>query len=100
MMVTGGNVTGITTALVAEGLIERRAIPGDRRAQLVRLTAAGKRAFDAMAVEHERWVKEMVGGLTAADRERLRALLGKLKTTMQGRDPNPADGSAAKGERK
>jgi len=53
-----------------------------------------------MAVEHERWVKEMVGGLTAADRERLRALLGKLKTTMQGRDPNPADGSAAKGERK
>src|SRR5262249_40149160 len=44
MMVTGGNVTGITTALVAEGLIERRAIPGDRRAQLVRLTAEGKRA--------------------------------------------------------
>jgi DNA-binding MarR family transcriptional regulator len=100
MMVTGGNVTGITTALVAEGLIERREILGDRRAQLVRLTAAGKRAFDAMAVEHERWVKEMVGGLTAADRERLRALLGKLKTTMQGRDPNPADGSAAKGGRK
>jgi len=100
LMVTGGNVTGITTALVAEGLVERRAIPGDRRAQLVRLTAAGKRAFDAMAVEHERWVKDMVGGLTAADRERLRALLGKLKTTIQGRDPNPLDGSAAKGERK
>ena len=100
LMVTGGNVTGITTALVAEGLVERRAIPGDRRAQLVRLTAAGKRAFDAMAVEHERWVKDMVGGLTAADRERLRALLGKLKTTIQGRDPNPMGGSAAKGERK
>src|SRR5207244_131475 len=81
LMVTGGNVTGITTALVAEGLVERRAIPGDRRAQLVRLTPVGKRAFDAMAVEHERWVKDMVGGLTAADRERLRALLGKLKTT-------------------
>ena len=100
LMVTGGNVTGITTALVAEGLVERRAIPGDRRAQLVRLTAAGKRAFDAMAVEHERWVKDMVGGLTAADRERLRALLGKLKTTIQGQDPNPMGGSAAKGERK
>ena len=91
MMVTGGNVTGITAALVAEGLVERRAIPGDRRAQLVRLTPAGKRAFDAMAVEHERWVKDMVGGLTGADRERLRALLGKLKTTISGRDSNAAE---------
>jgi DNA-binding MarR family transcriptional regulator len=99
LMVTGGNVTGITTALVAEGLVERRAIPGDRRAQLVRLTPGGKRAFDAMAVEHERWVKDMVGGLTVDDRERLRALLGKLKTTISTRDSKAADASAAKGDR-
>ena len=32
LMVTGGNVTGITDQLVAEGLVERRAIAGDRRA--------------------------------------------------------------------
>jgi DNA-binding MarR family transcriptional regulator len=100
LMVTGGNVTGIASALVAEGLVERRAIPGDRRAQLVRLTTAGRRAFDAMAVEHERWVADMVGGLTAADRERLRALLGKLKTTISARDPNTNGGTAAMGERK
>ena len=100
LMVTGGNVTGITTALVAEGLVERRAIPGDRRAQLVRLTPAGKRTFDAMAVEHERWVKDMVGGLTPADRERLRALLGKLKTTIAARDSKPADATAATGDLK
>jgi len=98
LMVTGGNVTGITTALVAEGLVERRAIPGDRRAQLVRLTPAGKRAFDAMAEEHERWVKDMVGGLTPADRERLRALLGKLKTTISARLSKPADATVGKGD--
>src|SRR5512132_580923 len=94
LMVTGGNVTGITTALVAEGLVERRAIAGDRRARLVRLTPAGKRAFDAMAVEHERWVADIVGGLTTADRERLRALLGKLKTTISARDPMANGGNA------
>jgi len=98
LMVTGGNVTGITTALVAEGLVERRAIPGDRRAQLVRLTPAGKRAFDVMAEEHERWVKDMVGGLTPADRERLRALLGKLKTTISARLSKPADATVGKGD--
>jgi len=79
MMVTGGNVTGITAALVKEGLVERRAIAGDRRAHAVRLTAAGKRTFDAMATEHERWVKEMMAGLGDADRDRLHMLLGRLK---------------------
>jgi DNA-binding MarR family transcriptional regulator len=82
MMVTGGNVTGITAALVKEGLVERRAIAGDRRAHAVRLTAVGKRAFDAMAAEHERWVKEMMAGLGEADRDRLHALLGRLKKSM------------------
>ena len=38
MMVTGGNVTGITDQLVTEGLVERVDVAGDRRAWRVRLT--------------------------------------------------------------
>jgi DNA-binding MarR family transcriptional regulator len=37
MMVTGGNVTGITDQLVAEGLVERIVVEGDRRSLPVRL---------------------------------------------------------------
>jgi DNA-binding MarR family transcriptional regulator len=99
MMVTGGNVTGITAALVAEGLVERRAIPGDRRAQAVRLTAAGKRAFDAMALEHERWVQEILGGISAADRGRLHGLLGRLKRTLAAREPEAGARSDEEGRR-
>ena len=36
MMVTGGNVTGITDQLVAEGLVERVDVEGDRRAFRIR----------------------------------------------------------------
>jgi DNA-binding MarR family transcriptional regulator len=79
LMVTGGNVTGLTDQLVAEGLVERQRVPGDRRAHAVRLTAAGRKAFDAMADEHEQWIVELLSGLSAADRERLYALLGRLK---------------------
>ena len=79
LMVTGGNVTGLTDQLVAEGLVERQRVPGDRRAHAVRLTAAGREAFDAMADEHEQWIVELLSGLSAADRERLYALLGRLK---------------------
>jgi DNA-binding MarR family transcriptional regulator len=83
LMVTGGNVTGITDQLVGEGLVERRPIPGDRRAFAVRLTPKGKRAFDAMAAAHERWVIEMFAGVSRADRDRLHALLGRVKDSLQ-----------------
>ena len=49
LMVTGGNVTGITDQLVAEGLVERTGVEGDRRAFRVRLTERGRRAFTQMA---------------------------------------------------
>ena len=86
LMVTGGNVTGITDQLAAEGLVRREPIVGDRRAYAVQLTAKGKRAFDTMATEHERWVEDLMSGLTRAERERLYTLLGRLKTTMRERD--------------
>ena len=82
LMVTGGNVTAITDQLVAEGLVERRPIAHDRRAYAVRLTAKGKRAFDTMAVAHERWVIDLLAGLDAGERKRLHALLGRVKTTL------------------
>jgi DNA-binding MarR family transcriptional regulator len=100
MMVTGGNVTGITTALVAEGLVERRSIAGDRRARAVFLTPAGRRAFSAMASLHERWVEEMVGGLVATDRNRLHGLLGRLKLSVSQQGRPAANPRAAKGGRR
>ncbi|MFN3565341.1 MAG: MarR family winged helix-turn-helix transcriptional regulator [Burkholderiaceae bacterium] len=83
LMVTGGNVTGLTDQLVAEGLVERQPVPSDRRASTVRLTRAGKRAFDRMAAEHERWIVELLGGLSATEVDRLHALLGRLKTSVR-----------------
>jgi DNA-binding MarR family transcriptional regulator len=42
MMVTGGNVTGITDQLVPKGLVERIDVEGDRRAYRVRLTPGAR----------------------------------------------------------
>ena len=85
LMVTGGNVTGLTRELAAEGLVERRAQDSDRRVQVVRLTAKGRRMFDAMATVHERWVVDLFEGLDAGERERLHALLGRLKHVVAAR---------------
>ena len=84
MMVTGGSVTGITDQLVAEGWVKRTATPDDRRAYVVKLTAAGKRAFDRMAAAHEEWVIELLGGLSATERDQLSRLLAKVKQHVNG----------------
>jgi DNA-binding MarR family transcriptional regulator len=90
MMVTGGNVTGITDLLEAEGLVERAADPADRRAWLVRLTSAGKRAFAAMAEEHERWIVESFAGLTQREMSTMAALLARLKTHVRSLEERDA----------
>ena len=81
MMVTGGNVTRIADQLLAEGLITRAVAPGDRRAAVVKLSAAGRRAFAEMARRHEGWIVEMFAGLSEGDRTQLYALLAKLKAS-------------------
>ncbi len=79
MMVTGGNVTGITDQLVNEGLVERVEVAGDRRAYRVKLTARGRKQFDEMAHRHEGWIVAAFEGLSAREIESLHRLLGKVK---------------------
>ncbi|MDO9402397.1 MAG: MarR family transcriptional regulator [Polaromonas sp.] len=79
MMVTGGNVTGITDQLVSEGLVERLEVEGDRRAYRVRLTARGRTLFDEMALQHEEWIVHAFAGLSPRETEQLHKLLGKVK---------------------
>jgi DNA-binding MarR family transcriptional regulator len=79
MMVTGGNVTGITDQLAAEGLVERIDVEGDRRACRVRLTARGRKQFQEMARQHEGWIVEAFAGLGDKEIATLHKLLGKVK---------------------
>ncbi|MDO9596376.1 MAG: MarR family transcriptional regulator [Azoarcus sp.] len=88
LMVTGGNVTGLTDKLVEEGLVERRDDPRDRRAYSVHLTPAGKRAFKQMAKSHEGWVIELFSGLSHQEKTQLLELLNRLKRHLAQVDPN------------
>jgi DNA-binding MarR family transcriptional regulator len=82
MMVTGGNVTGIVDQLEKEGLVERVADPQDKRAFVVRLTKAGRRAFAEMAAVHEGWVAELFAGIPARDKATMIALLDTMKQQL------------------
>lgn len=79
LMVTGGNVTGLTDELDREGLVTREANPADRRVWIVRLTPKGRRSFETMAGAHEKWILELFAGLNRVEMQQLHALLGELR---------------------
>ena len=83
LMVTNGNVTGLIDRLVTEGLVARQPSPHDRRAQVVRLTPAGKQAFESMIPKHQDFIAERFQGISRAELAELHRLLGKLKTSFE-----------------
>ncbi|PJJ21877.1 DNA-binding transcriptional regulator, MarR family [Janthinobacterium sp. OK676] len=82
MMVTGGNITGITDQLEQEKLVVRVVDPKDRRSYSVKLTPAGRRAFDEMARVHEGWIAELLHGVTPDDKTQLIDLLSHMKQQL------------------
>jgi DNA-binding MarR family transcriptional regulator len=90
LMVTGGNVTGLTDELQRDGLVVRASHATDRRAWIVRLTPKGRRSFEAMARAHEEWILELLGGLDRARIAQLHGLLGELRAHLL-RSDQPAE---------
>jgi len=85
LMVTGGNVTSLTDELEKSGHVTRQVDPQDRRSTRIALTPRGKRAFERVAEEHERWVIELLSGLADSEGEQLHALLGRLRLSLTRR---------------
>ncbi|HYY62330.1 MAG TPA: MarR family transcriptional regulator [Burkholderiales bacterium] len=83
LMVSNGNVTGLVDRLVEQGLLSRRPSPKDRRAQLVSLTAEGRRFFRAMARANGDWIADMLADLSSDEIETLLLLLAKTKASAR-----------------
>ena len=83
LKVSNGNVTGVVERLVREGLVERTALPTDRRSFKVALTATGRAAFAAMAERHAGWIDRLLGDLSDGEIEQLMGLLARLRRTIE-----------------
>ena len=85
LLVTAGNVTGIVGRLSRLGLVERRPVPGDRRAARIRLTARGQKVMERALPRHRRDVAALLGALPTRDLETLRGLLGRINDSLGDR---------------
>ena len=85
LMVTGGNVTGLTDELAKDGLVVREDDPSDRRSFRIALTDLGRSTFERIAAEHEGWLVELFAGFDEAGQEALFEQLGRLRVELAGR---------------
>jgi MarR family 2-MHQ and catechol resistance regulon transcriptional repressor len=80
---TSGSITAAVDRLESKGLVERRNDPGDRRARVVHLTAAGRKLISSAFEDHEAAMERATSGLTASERSEAAALLKKLGLAAQ-----------------
>ena len=83
LMVSGGNVTGLTDRLVADGLVKREQDSSDRRVQIIVLTDDGYERFIQVALEHEKWIGELFEDLSPDQIRDLNQTLGQLKQSLE-----------------
>ncbi|MCO5090704.1 MarR family winged helix-turn-helix transcriptional regulator [Bosea sp. (in: a-proteobacteria)] len=67
LYVTKGNVSGLVDRLVQAGLVERRAIAGDRRSYAMHLTPEGRRLAEAGIATQRDFVASTLGRLEPGD---------------------------------
>jgi DNA-binding MarR family transcriptional regulator len=83
LMVSNGNVTGVVSRLIEDGLVTRTVDQADRRSATVRLTRKGRDVFLKMAAANERWMDEMFADLSEAEIEGLMRLLTHMRRSIE-----------------
>lgn len=82
-LLTSGAMTNRIDRVEAQGLVERRPDPADRRGVIVRLTPAGRALADKAIAVHFRATAEWLGQIPAAERTRLDQLLAGLLFSLE-----------------
>jgi DNA-binding MarR family transcriptional regulator len=84
MGVSRPTVSGVTDTLERRGMVERRDHADDARRRTVALTPDGERTFEELFPRFNAEESLACGGLGAAERAQLAALLRMLVTTIRG----------------
>src|SRR5436189_5930653 len=82
---TSGAITTAVDRLESRGLVTRETHPSDRRARIVRLTAAGEEKAAKIFVGHKAAMDVAASALSKTERATLIALLKKLGTSAGAR---------------
>ncbi len=82
LLVSSGNITGIISRLEDDGLVKRTRSADDRRTHLVKLSRRGEKEFERLSLAHEKWIRNLLSGMTRKEMATLDELLTKVKVSL------------------
>lgn len=82
VLLTSGSVTAAVDRLATRGLVRREDDADDRRARIVRLTAAGRRLIERAFAQHRKEMEEALAEFPPEDRRALLPLLRRLGKSL------------------
>jgi len=83
LLVTKGNVCGLMDRMMEQGLVERRADPEDRRANMLYLTPKGKQLVEQVMPAHSDMIADYMGALSPEKQKQLLDLLSELDRSLE-----------------
>lgn len=83
LYVTKGNVSGLVDRLEGAGLVERRALAGDKRAHALHLTTAGRELAARAQAEEQSFVHETLGLLPSERLKEIETILIELRDRIR-----------------
>jgi DNA-binding MarR family transcriptional regulator len=87
LLVSRANITGLVDSLVRKGFLKREDHAQDRRIILAKITKQGESWLNHYLPGHYARIRELLAGLTTAEKRTLTKLLHKLRSTSC---PHPA----------
>lgn len=95
LMVTAPVITRLASALVEDGLVERREDPADRRSVRLAITRKGKKQVEAMRKDLEGAARELLEPLAQEDRSAIAGALEQLQLLFPDRSSAAERAAAA-----
>ena len=78
LLVSNANMTGMTTRLQADGLVEKKSLPSDRRIYSVALTDEGRDRLEKSNEKHGIWIRELLACVDGDEVDFMNGFLDKM----------------------
>jgi len=82
MLVNRANITSLVDRMEKGGLVERTDSPDDRRYNIVKLTAKGKKLLDEVEPLYGKEIRKVMAVLKDADQKKLIAMLERVRASL------------------
>lgn len=78
LLVSNANMTGMTTRLQADGLVDKKSLPSDRRIYSVALTEEGRDRLEKAHGKHGTWILELMACVDGDEVDFMNGFIDKM----------------------